>query len=170
MNALCTYTYTTHRLRMGQARGRRGARRRRRGDRLAVRPRRPGAPAHPRRRRRPGAGRRDCRVRASSFLQVFPSSSLGTTTDCSRGAVCLCPTTFEFAQAWGPQHAPLFRSGRMSWRTRDFFDAWPALPDVEAPAVFLLRMILHDWNDADCKRCVCLLRLPLLPTRSPLTS
>ena len=40
----------------------------------------------------------------------------------------------------------------MSWRTRDFFDAWPALPDVEAPAVFLLRMILHDWDDADCKR------------------
>ena len=34
----------------------------------------------------------------------------------------------------------------MSWRTRDFFDAWPAIPDVEAPAVFLLRMILHDWN------------------------
>ncbi|KAM5545249.1 hypothetical protein V8D89_001360 [Ganoderma adspersum] len=64
------------------------------------------------------------------------------------------------ASAWGPQHAHLFASGRMSWRTRDFFDAWPALPGrAEAPAVFLLRMILHDWNDDDCKRQVILTRL-----------
>ena len=46
----------------------------------------------------------------------------------------------------------------MSWRVRDFFDAWPVLATpalggrVDAPAVFLLRMILHDWDDADCKR------------------
>ena len=46
----------------------------------------------------------------------------------------------------------------MSWRVHDFFDAWPvlALPAlggrVDAPVVFLLRMILHDWDDTDCKR------------------
>ncbi|KAM5545248.1 hypothetical protein V8D89_001359 [Ganoderma adspersum] len=64
--------------------------------------------------------------------------------------------------AWGPQYAHLFESesGRMSWRVRDFFGAWPvlALPalgrHVDAPAVFLLRMILHDWDDADCRRGV----------------
>ena len=63
-------------------------------------------------------------------------------------------------QAWGPQYAHLFESGRMSRRVRDSFEPWPvlALPAlggcVDAPAVFLLRMpvILHDWDDADCKR------------------
>ena len=45
----------------------------------------------------------------------------------------------------------------MSWRTRDFFEAWPpltlpALGPVDAPAVFLLRLVMHDWKDEDCKR------------------
>ena len=46
----------------------------------------------------------------------------------------------------------------MLWRVHDFFGLWPtlALPAldgrVDAPAVFLLRMILNDWDDADCKR------------------
>ncbi|KAI1787144.1 S-adenosyl-L-methionine-dependent methyltransferase [Ganoderma leucocontextum] len=57
----------------------------------------------------------------------------------------------------------LFASGRMSWRRRDFFEAWPArtLPDlcpVDAPAVFLLRLVLHDWKDEDCKRILTQLR------------
>ncbi|KAI1787794.1 S-adenosyl-L-methionine-dependent methyltransferase [Ganoderma leucocontextum] len=66
--------------------------------------------------------------------------------------------------AWGPQYAHLFASGRMSWRRRDFFEAWPAtrtLPDlcpVDAPAVFLLRLVLHDWKDEDCKRILTRLR------------
>ena len=61
-------------------------------------------------------------------------------------------------QAWGPQYAHLFESSRMLWRVHDFFGLWPtlALPAldgrVDAPAVFLLRMILNDWDDADCKR------------------
>ena len=47
----------------------------------------------------------------------------------------------------------------MSWRARDFFDAWspltiPVLGPVYAPAVFLLRSILHDWKEEDCKRSV----------------
>ncbi|KAI1787799.1 S-adenosyl-L-methionine-dependent methyltransferase [Ganoderma leucocontextum] len=63
--------------------------------------------------------------------------------------------------AWGPQYAHLFESGRMSWGTRDFFEAWPALtlPDigpVGTPAVFLLRHVLHNWRDEDCKRHVLL--------------
>ncbi|PIL29529.1 hypothetical protein GSI_08337 [Ganoderma sinense ZZ0214-1] len=65
------------------------------------------------------------------------------------------------ASAWGPQHAHLFdpASGRMSWRARDFFEPWPALVlpalgRVDAPAVFLLRMILHNWNDEHCRRRV----------------
>ena len=81
-------------------------------------------------------------------------------------------------QALGPQYAHLFDSGRMSWRTRDFFDAWPALdlPDpvggcVDAPgpepAVFLLSMVLHNWNDADCKRGVYLPRPLPCPRAAP---
>lgn len=48
----------------------------------------------------------------------------------------------------------------MSYRPRDFFEAWTplALPDrntpIDAPDVFLLRSILHDWKDEDCKRSV----------------
>ncbi|PIL29528.1 hypothetical protein GSI_08336 [Ganoderma sinense ZZ0214-1] len=65
--------------------------------------------------------------------------------------------------AWGPQYAHLLESGRMSWRALDFFEARPAaltvptLGQVDAPAVFLLRTILHDWNDQDCKRGVLIL-------------
>ena len=81
-------------------------------------------------------------VRFSSFCyDASPSSSLISSSE----------------QAWGPQYAHLFESGRMSWRVRDFFEPWPALAlqtlgHVDAPAMFLLRMILHDWDDADCNR------------------
>ena len=57
----------------------------------------------------------------------------------------------------------------MSWRERDFFEAWPpltlsALGPIGAPPVFLLRAILHDWTDEDCKRQVWLsLPQPCLP-------
>ncbi len=45
----------------------------------------------------------------------------------------------------------------MSWRTRDFFEAWPpltlpALGPVDTPSVFLLHLVMHDWKDDDCKR------------------
>ena len=40
----------------------------------------------------------------------------------------------------------------MSWHTCDLFEAWhplalPALGPVDVPAVFLLRLVMHDWKD-----------------------
>ncbi|KAI0737217.1 S-adenosyl-L-methionine-dependent methyltransferase [Daedaleopsis nitida] len=65
--------------------------------------------------------------------------------------------------AWGPRYAHLFESGRMSYRTRDFFASWPplTLPDlgpVGAPAVFLVRLVLHDWQDDDARKILSQLR------------
>ncbi|KAM5545242.1 hypothetical protein V8D89_001353 [Ganoderma adspersum] len=67
--------------------------------------------------------------------------------------------------AWGPQYSHLFEYGRVSWRTRDFFDAWPALAmpilgcaDAPGPVVFLLRMVLHNWNDEDSRKILSQLR------------
>ncbi|EJF57429.1 S-adenosyl-L-methionine-dependent methyltransferase [Dichomitus squalens LYAD-421 SS1] len=65
--------------------------------------------------------------------------------------------------AWGPQYAELFDSGRMSWRPRDFFQPWPALTlpalgPIAAPSVFLLRLVLHDWRDEDCRKILSQLR------------
>ena len=49
----------------------------------------------------------------------------------------------------------------MSWRPRDFFQPWPALTlpnlgPISAPSVFLLRLVLHDWKDEDCRKYVAL--------------
>ncbi|KAI0761034.1 S-adenosyl-L-methionine-dependent methyltransferase [Trametes elegans] len=52
--------------------------------------------------------------------------------------------------SWGSQYAPLFQSGRMSWRARDIFGAWEPLESGDTPDVFLLRLVLHDWQDEDC--------------------
>ena len=47
----------------------------------------------------------------------------------------------------------------MSFRARDFFEAWaplalPGRAPADAPDVLLLRSVLHDWKDEDCKRYV----------------
>ena len=55
-------------------------------------------------------------------------------------------------QAWGPRQAPLFESGRMSYRARDFLSPWEPLPSGETPSVFLVRLILHDWQDNEARR------------------
>ena len=64
---------------------------------------------------------------------------------------------YAYAQAWGPQYCHLFESGRMSYRTRDFFQSWdpltlPDLGPISSPAVFLVRLVLHDWQDDDARK------------------
>ncbi|KAJ8475150.1 hypothetical protein ONZ51_g6737 [Trametes cubensis] len=55
--------------------------------------------------------------------------------------------------AWGEQYAHIITSGRISWRTRDFFTSWQPLPNGKTPNVFLLRTVLHDWPD-DASRTI----------------
>ncbi|KAI0762979.1 S-adenosyl-L-methionine-dependent methyltransferase [Fomes fomentarius] len=65
--------------------------------------------------------------------------------------------------AWGSQYSHLFESGRMSYRPRDFFHPWDALtlPDlvpISSPSVFLVRLVLHDWQDDDARKILSRLR------------
>ena len=65
--------------------------------------------------------------------------------------------SLSLTQAWGSQYAPLFESGRMSYRPRDFFESWDplTLPDgktINAPSVFMVRLVLHDWADDDSRK------------------
>ena len=57
-------------------------------------------------------------------------------------------------QAWGPREAPLFDSGRLSFRARDFFNPWEPLPGDGSvvPSVLLVRLILHDWPDSEARK------------------
>ncbi len=66
-------------------------------------------------------------------------------------------TDYHDAQAWGPQYAHLFESGRMSFRSRDFFEPWdpltlPHLGLITSPSVFLVRLVLHNWPDDDARK------------------
>ncbi len=56
------------------------------------------------------------------------------------------------SQSWGPTYAPLFECGRMSFRARDLFAPWEPLASGKAPDVFLLRLVLHDWEDEDSRK------------------
>ncbi|KAI0780304.1 S-adenosyl-L-methionine-dependent methyltransferase [Fomes fomentarius] len=66
--------------------------------------------------------------------------------------------------AWGSQYSHLFESGRMSYRSRDFFEAWypglthPGHGTVDVPSVFLVRLILHDWPDNEARIILSQLR------------
>ncbi|KAI0761039.1 S-adenosyl-L-methionine-dependent methyltransferase [Trametes elegans] len=51
--------------------------------------------------------------------------------------------------SWGPSSAPLFESGRMTFRARDLFAPWEPLASGSTPDVFLIRLVLHDWQDED---------------------
>ncbi|KAI0827576.1 S-adenosyl-L-methionine-dependent methyltransferase [Trametes gibbosa] len=62
------------------------------------------------------------------------------------------------ASSWGPTYRPLFESGRMSFRVRDLFAPWESLPSGKAPDVFLLRLVLHDWQDEDSRNMLTRLR------------
>ncbi|KAI0653620.1 S-adenosyl-L-methionine-dependent methyltransferase [Cubamyces menziesii] len=60
--------------------------------------------------------------------------------------------------AWGPEHQPLLKSGRVTWRSRDFFAKWEPLALKRDPNVFLLRLILHNWQDEDSVKILRRLR------------
>ena len=60
-------------------------------------------------------------------------------------------------QEWEPQYTHLFESGRMSFRARDFFESFspvevPGLGSVASPAVFLVRLIMHNWQDEPARK------------------
>ncbi|KAI0644810.1 S-adenosyl-L-methionine-dependent methyltransferase [Trametes meyenii] len=52
---------------------------------------------------------------------------------------------------WGPKYAPLFKSGRMSFRARNIFAGWVPPTSGKVPDVFLLRLVLHDWPDEESR-------------------
>ncbi|KAI0761037.1 S-adenosyl-L-methionine-dependent methyltransferase [Trametes elegans] len=69
------------------------------------------------------------------------------------------PQTVAAAPAsWGPKLAPLFESGRMTFRARDLFAPWPSLASGKAPDVFMIRLVLHDWQDEDARNILRLVR------------
>ncbi|OSC97043.1 S-adenosyl-L-methionine-dependent methyltransferase [Trametes coccinea BRFM310] len=69
------------------------------------------------------------------------------------------PQVVELApSSWGPKFAPIFESGRMSFRVRDLFAPFQPLAAGKAPDVFLIRLVLHDWMDDDCRKMLRILR------------
>ncbi|KAI0761043.1 S-adenosyl-L-methionine-dependent methyltransferase [Trametes elegans] len=60
--------------------------------------------------------------------------------------------------SWGPKYAPLIETGRISWRARDMFTEWTPLPARKVPDVFLVRIVLHDWPDAEAQLILSRLR------------
>ncbi|KAI0364842.1 S-adenosyl-L-methionine-dependent methyltransferase [Pilatotrama ljubarskyi] len=69
------------------------------------------------------------------------------------------PQVVEVAPtSWGPNYAPLFESGRMTFRARDLFAPWEPLASGKAPDVFLIRLVLHDWQDEDSRNILRQLR------------
>ena len=75
----------------------------------------------------------------------------------------------EEVQSWGPEHAKLFESGRMSWRARSCLDPWtplmvPSLGAITVPTVFLIRIVLHDWNDEDAAKILPNIRSIMQPS------
>ncbi|KAI0373418.1 S-adenosyl-L-methionine-dependent methyltransferase [Pilatotrama ljubarskyi] len=60
--------------------------------------------------------------------------------------------------SWGPKYAPLFKSGRITFRARDMLSPWEPLTSGETPDVFLLRLVLHDWQDEDSRNILRRLR------------
>lgn len=55
---------------------------------------------------------------------------------------------------WDAQYPEAVKAGRVEFQVHDFFETQP----VHAPAVFFLRMILHDWSDEYCLKILRRLR------------
>ncbi|KAI0749627.1 S-adenosyl-L-methionine-dependent methyltransferase [Daedaleopsis nitida] len=69
---------------------------------------------------------------------------------------------------WGPPYAHLFESGRLSFRARDFFGPFepvvvPGGAQVASPAVFLLRIVIHNWQDEPAREILTQLRASAAP-------
>ncbi|CDO72696.1 hypothetical protein BN946_scf184985.g116 [Trametes cinnabarina] len=60
--------------------------------------------------------------------------------------------------SWGSKFAHIFESGRMTFRVRDLFEPFKPLASEKAPDVFLIRLVLHDWQDDDCRKMLQVLR------------
>ena len=55
----------------------------------------------------------------------------------------------------------------MAYRARDFLEPWEALPGGGAtPDVFLVRLILHDWQDNEARKYVLSSPAPPRPSCS----
>ncbi|KAI0324799.1 S-adenosyl-L-methionine-dependent methyltransferase [Cubamyces sp. BRFM 1775] len=72
-------------------------------------------------------------------------------------------TVARAPSAWGPTYASLFESGRVTWRSRDFFTPWEHLANGKSPSIFLLRLVMHDWPDEQCQTILHHLRAAALP-------
>ncbi|KAH9888544.1 O-methyltransferase-domain-containing protein [Cubamyces lactineus] len=72
-------------------------------------------------------------------------------------------TVARAPSAWGPTYALLLESGRVTWRSRDFFTPWEPLANTKFPDIFLLRLVMHDWPDELCQNILRHLRVAALP-------
>ncbi|KAI0820082.1 S-adenosyl-L-methionine-dependent methyltransferase [Trametes gibbosa] len=66
-------------------------------------------------------------------------------------------------EAWGPKHAELFESGRVTFHVQDFFEEHkpfdvPGVGTVSQPSVFLARAVAHNWPDKDVITLLSILR------------
>ncbi|KAJ7621005.1 O-methyltransferase [Roridomyces roridus] len=70
-------------------------------------------------------------------------------------------------EAWKAKCPEMIEEGKVRFQVHDFFEAQPqpqAIPSSDAPAVFLLRVVLHDWPDAFAQRILLRLREAAGPT------
>ncbi|KAH9975407.1 S-adenosyl-L-methionine-dependent methyltransferase, partial [Lactifluus volemus] len=60
--------------------------------------------------------------------------------------------------AWHIHSPSLIKSGRVRFQVHDFFKPQPAYDGATRPAVFLLRVVCHDWPDVLARRILLQLR------------
>ncbi|KDQ55518.1 hypothetical protein JAAARDRAFT_208779 [Jaapia argillacea MUCL 33604] len=65
--------------------------------------------------------------------------------------------------AWTERCPKLLEKGIVAFQEHDFFTPQPPTPTGEPPAVFLLRVVTHDWPDAFARRILLQLRRAAAP-------
>ena len=65
--------------------------------------------------------------------------------------------SYAMPQSWGSRHAELFSSGRVTYHAQNFLEPHqsftvPGVGTVTQPDVFLLRAVLHNWPDEECRQ------------------